>query len=170
MSSRCLGFAYKTTVRLEPLRGIDIPVFLCPALLKPGYNFRKKPLRIQEAPFKSSPRLQTRLLHSKSPPTCYEARSDPVGNFMQLPQQCTGCGALSQTLDSQEPGFYSLGRRSVKAFLTGASEPTIAKNSSEYELIEASLQKADVNIVKSLHLDVPVTGEIFPVDFNYMSD
>lgn len=43
-----------------------------------------------------------------------------------LPISCPGCGALTQWIDPNEPGFYTTGRRSVKSFLHDVAPPPAA--------------------------------------------
>ncbi|KAK2757674.1 hypothetical protein FQN54_004643 [Arachnomyces sp. PD_36] len=49
-----------------------------------------------------------------------------------LPVSCPGCGALTQWVDTNEPGFYSTSRRSVKSFLQRAA-PWPASEASNVE-------------------------------------
>jgi hypothetical protein len=56
-----------------------------------------------------------------------------------LPQQCAGCGALSQTVDKEAPGFYTPTRKSIRQYLGGSSSP---KKSEEDEIVKAALENA----------------------------
>ncbi|TAQ89120.1 hypothetical protein B7494_g2516 [Chlorociboria aeruginascens] len=69
---------------------------------------------------------------------------------MKLPTQCSGCGALSQAVDKEQPGFYSLTRRSVKDYL--GAVPNV-KTSAVDEIIKNTVENMDAELLKSLGLN-----------------
>jgi hypothetical protein len=161
MSNIRLGLARNVTSRIEHLRAVEIPTFLCPALLKPRYYF---PRHSSLSKWKSSDpavRLRKRSLHSIA--RTKEANHGSIQKVLQLPQQCAGCGALSQTFNSQEPGFYSLSRRSVKAYLTGEYEAGVGTRSSDSPVVEEALRKVDSEVLRTLKLDMPHPGEDYTI-------
>jgi hypothetical protein len=160
MSSKYLGLVRNFTARVEPLVIIDIPTFLCPVLLKHGYSSRKQTARLKEVSSKSTPWLQARLFQSDAVASKCEAHPAPINTALQLPQQCPGCGAFSQTFYSQEPGFYSASRRSVKTYLTRRLDPHAARKAVENQLVDASLQQAEGDLLKHFRLDIPQPGKI----------
>ncbi|KAK0107319.1 hypothetical protein ONS95_004013 [Cadophora gregata] len=114
----------------------EIPTFLCPAILRTT----SIPLRCTYRQSQStSPASQRRSVSSiptiqaQGPP---KARKSPLE---ELPQQCAGCGALSQTVDSEGPGYYTLTRKSVKTFVEGLSTQEL---SAEDEVVKAALERA----------------------------
>lgn len=50
-----------------------------------------------------------------------------------LPISCPGCGAFTQWVDSDQPGFYSTGRNHVKKFLRDVAPPSTQSNGVESE-------------------------------------
>jgi hypothetical protein len=56
-----------------------------------------------------------------------------------LPQQCPGCGALSQTVDQDQPGFYTRSRKTVRNYL---QKKSFSKDSEEDDIVRAALQNA----------------------------
>jgi hypothetical protein len=92
--------------------------FLCPALLIRSSTTAtcKKAPRVKQAPRQLLPK---RHLHTsteeKSTPASPQISSTPIARA--LPTTCPGCGALSQTIESNEAGYYSTNRGAVKAFL-----------------------------------------------------
>ncbi len=67
----------------------------------------------------------------------------------QLPAQCAGCGALSQTSDPGEPGFYTTTRKSLQTCLHGGPRSSTEKG----EQLEAEALKAASGIVDNSILD-----------------
>lgn len=113
----------------------DLPTFLCPGLLQVAH------LRASQCCSKTSQRSfrnsQQRFISSTV------SRADqkkPIQYAERLPTQCAGCGALSQTVLKDEPGFYTLTRRSVKDYMTSAG----SKMAEEDSIIQASLKNAAV--------------------------
>lgn len=99
---------------------------------------------------------QRRLLQSSTRTEPRQDCHDSAYRVIQLPHQCSGCGALAQTSDDEELGFYSLGRRSVKAFLYANTRQNRIK-SDEVQNIE-SLQKSKGEILGStrIHSSIPL--------------
>lgn len=133
---------------------LDIPTFLCPALL--NYNPRDYP-RLPHFPQQRSSlfKAQRRCLHlAQSKPSSLESPSQRA-----LPIQCTGCGAYAQTNNEEEPGFYSLNRNAVKAFLQGEgiAEDIQLRRQQEEDILLQALQNADRELAASLNLDVSPT-------------
>jgi hypothetical protein len=58
----------------------------------------------------------------------------------RLPQQCPGCGALSQTADKDSPGFYTPTRKSIRKYLEEGSHSS--RKSAEDEIVKAALENA----------------------------
>lgn len=84
----------------------------------------------------------------QTPPICRRQRLPPTRRFYTsldgsqesriqqlatkfLPVSCPGCGALTQWIESNEPGFYDTGRRTVKDFLRDVAPPAAQENAVE---------------------------------------
>jgi hypothetical protein len=67
----------------------------------------------------------------------------------RLPQQCAGCGALSQTVAKEAPGFYTPTRKSIRQYLEGTSSST---KSTEDIIVKAALENA-ASIETGIQLD-----------------
>ena len=57
-----------------------------------------------------TPNDQARQVH-------VESAAAPRSLLIDLPLSCPGCGAFTQIIDSTQPGFYSINRKSVKALI-----------------------------------------------------
>ena len=122
----------------------DIPTFLCPAILRTT----SIPLRLHKQSQSTSPASQRRNLSSTTSTSLRDSQSIRKPTFQRLPQQCAGCGALSQTIDSEGPGFYTLTRKSVRTFVEGLSTAGL---SAEDAVVKAALERAGPEAV-SLNL------------------
>ena len=116
---------------------VDLPAFLCPGLVR---ICRSQPLSFQRRKLHSSP--EQTISHSSSLFLSSSGTIRPpriLASNGRLPPQCAGCGALSQTVDADEPGFFNLKRRSVKEYLAGKPDEG---QSSEDAILEKALKKA----------------------------
>lgn len=119
--------------RQFPIPTADLPAFLCPGILQIAH--------LQTS--KCAPKL--RVFHSQPPrfidsPALDVSKVEPSVDLAHkhLPFQCAGCGALSQTVIQDEPGFYTPTRRSVKDYL-GTTAP---RESAEDAIVRAALENA----------------------------
>jgi len=62
---------------------------------------------------------------------------------------CPGCGALAQTVEQGEPGYYSLKRKTVSSFV----KQDITGNSNEESVAATAIARADPTLLESLGLD-----------------
>ncbi len=153
-STASMGWVQSTTaIRVDMLRVLELPLFLCPALARPA--LRKRPFQLPYLLPSYRSQQSARLSHSVSHQLPKESRRGWVRDSIRLPQQCAGCGAFSQTSDSGEPGFYSLSRKTVREFLAPASALGNAKRLPEREIIEASLRNLGDDALKSLCFNGP---------------
>lgn len=146
------------SMRIETRGIIEIPSFLCPALLRPTSTHRIRPLYsygTSRSVFKPS---QRRLLHSEECTKPYKDNHSPLSGITRLPQQCGGCGALSQITEAGEPGFYSLSRRSVKEYLGNAAGEKATRKLSEDKVFEASIQNLESGVLKEFQFDSPASS------------
>ncbi len=125
----------RRAVRRLCLPVAEIPAFLCPGILRtaylPGRCLDRSRLRFLPASQRNL--TSVALIDSKPAAT----RQKPY--LKKLPQQCAGCGALSQTVDSEGPGFYTLSRKSVKSFVEESSGPA---SRTEDQIVKAALETA----------------------------
>lgn len=115
-----------------------LPLYLCPAAAKPPTFQRLNRVTATGVQARRLlPLRQARRLHAPS-----QATQD--GDLIQstparaLPVQCAGCGALSQTAVPDEPGYFNLDRRAVKAYLGLLKEEK--RHNSEDEILQSALQ------------------------------
>lgn len=128
--------------RVELFAGVDLPHFLCPALLSSTRSLTR---------FKASSRaLQT--LSQRSQIRCLSIlpRASAVKDYSrfenrvpELPQRCAGCGSFSQTSDATAPGFYTLTRRSVEAYLQGEANGLAKGQSVDAHALESAVGQVD---------------------------
>jgi hypothetical protein len=127
--------ACRTRCRV-PVPVADLPVFLCPGLIAaPRAPHQRRQLH-------STPGRAVLAISTTSQLPKRIESSSQGASITKLPLQCPGCGALSQTIDKDAPGYYNLKRRSVSAYLKG--EPT-SRESEEDSIIEKSLRAAAEN-------------------------
>lgn len=145
-----------TAGRLNVTGSIELPAFLCPGLFREVSRSLHQRLPLTSSNTrKNVNRSQQRLLHLKSSKPGGYAIPDSFSSKTSLPQQCGGCGALSQTVDRQDPGFYSITRRSVKNYLNGGycDELKDSQKQLENQIFQASLQSLDGQLLQSLSID-----------------
>lgn len=121
-----------------------VPAFLCPALSRPLVH---RPSPTQRRCFSSFYRRRNQAT-SPSPTEDPQAIQGSTHKESLLPLACSGCGALSQTVDSSQAGFYNLSRSAVKAFLKQGAKETSDENIAFSE----ALQNANTSILQQLGL------------------
>lgn len=116
----------------------DIPTFLCPGLV-----------RIPHLPLSTNypiqPRHAQRRFLQTYDHTVLPDPEAPEGQFRSrahahLPQQCPGCGALSQTSVPDQAGYYNIRRRTVREFVGGAVNKE--EGDREDSIVRAALANA----------------------------
>ncbi|KAI0392725.1 hypothetical protein F5Y17DRAFT_435253 [Xylariaceae sp. FL0594] len=145
---------------------LELPVFLCPSVR----NLPRRPLharavsRLQDAKW----RTPSRSLHLQANPSTTTA---PVSELdgqqptptRKLPKQCTGCGALSQTTEPNQPGYFDLDRKAVKKWL-GIEEPSGRRRQERQEdkLYEDVLRQLDRSELEKKGVDVEALALSIP--------
>jgi len=124
----------------------SIPVFLCPLL-------RKVPPIPLLAPNRNVRRSKTQKrgyqLESAKPLT----QDLPIpSNLLALPRSCPGCGAFTQTVNSEGAGFYSPTRRSVKSFVAQHARGQLR----DEDIFKQVVNHADQDILQKLGLSEPL--------------
>lgn len=135
---------------------IELPVFLCPGILKIAIQRQPRCYSKQTRPFsRSSNNWQTTTLLSDD---LSNPKGVPTIVRRSLPLQCSGCGAFSQAVDKDGAGFYALTRKTVRSYLYSGSS---LKPSAEDEIIKVALEKAGL-AAAGLNIESPVAqGMIF---------
>lgn len=70
-----------------------------------------------------------------------------------LPWTCPGCGAYSRADSINEPGYYSLARSSVAAYVHGESEKTRSSEDAELRILHQALGGADQELLLKLGIE-----------------
>ncbi|KAK6083591.1 DUF974 domain-containing protein [Seiridium cupressi] len=155
-SKRWLSTALRTTERSTSL---ELPVFLCPTLA--GHHSRPDLFR-GKAPAGRLPwKAPSRTLHAQTgaptTPVSSEDHSQGFKPIRKLPAQCTGCGALSQTSHSNQPGYYDLGRKIVRRYI-GLEEPQLRirpeAERRENEVFQRTIRSLYPQELENLGVDV----------------
>lgn len=118
--------------------GSTLPLYLCPAAARCPTLYRSGHATTTGNPgHRLLPLRQARKLHLTSRPKQDDDSIQPTPS-RTLPVQCAGCGALSQTAVPDEPGYFNLDRRAVKAYLGLLKEEQ--RQSSEDEILQDALR------------------------------
>ena len=73
--------------------------------------------------------------------------------LLDLPRSCPGCGAFTQAVSPDQPGFYSTNRKSVKAFIARHEQNSKHVKSEESEAFDRIVGSADSTLLSQLGLD-----------------
>ena len=116
--------------------------FLCPALLRGSASTRDLKTRNRTGPGR-----RVNCLHTESIPVA----APPQIPLLRLPQSCPGCGAYTQATSPDAPGFYNVGRKTVKTYLS-QSRPHIRldQDLDESAIIQQVLQNAEESLKAQL--------------------
>jgi hypothetical protein len=126
----------RRAVRQVGMPVVDLPVFLCPQILRVPAFQSQGPRRPRQHRFQSSQRRHITSITS----TSVAASPKVLAPLLEkLPQQCPGCGALSQTADHNAPGFFTPTRKSIRKYLEGGSS---SRKSAEDEIVKVALENA----------------------------
>lgn len=115
----------------------DLPVFLCPGILRFSNLQPKQRHQGTRRPLIHS---QQRHLASTAPNPPKSLPKDHVSLLERLPQQCAGCGALSQTVDQDAAGFFTPTRKSIREYL--GIRPSSKNRSAENKIVQEALENA----------------------------
>lgn len=138
---RGIRIASRAVRQVEHHSSVDLPAFLCPALLGTQQH---RGLSQQRRKLHTTPETSSSIrdpISLESLPIKRTAKSvKEAAAVAKLPPQCPGCGAITQTIEKDEPGFYNLKRQTIRHFL----EDTSVGGASEKEnaVIEESLKLA----------------------------
>ncbi|TVY49596.1 Genetic interactor of prohibitins 3, mitochondrial [Lachnellula occidentalis] len=124
---------FQRLTRQSHIPSADLPAFLCPGILRIAQLQSSRCPPKQRQFHSQPPRLIESTVHDFP-----DIQSDLLVGQQNLPSQCAGCGALSQTILKDEAGFYTLTRRSVKDY-TAAAAP---QESVEDTIVKAALENA----------------------------
>ncbi|KAI1266313.1 hypothetical protein F5Y18DRAFT_383065 [Xylariaceae sp. FL1019] len=141
-TSRWLNSALLLTERPSKL---ELPVFLCPSV---SVRTSIPPSRRSRA-VATSPPTSRRCLHMQADASTTVAPVAPAVDLKpvpptptrNLPQQCTGCGALSQTSHSNQPGYYDLSRKAVRKYM--GVDTVSHQSKDEDDLLTDALKNLD---------------------------
>lgn len=106
-SAYLMACGVRTSNPLKAPRNL-IPLFLCPLLAScSGGSHRLGKWRL---------RRRRHQLHVDAAAAASHGFPTP-SQLPHLPRSCPGCGALTQLVSPEQPGFYGTNRKSVKAFI-----------------------------------------------------
>ncbi|KAI1426358.1 hypothetical protein F5Y12DRAFT_293569 [Xylaria sp. FL1777] len=152
----------------EKPANLEIPIYLCPSV-RTASCYLPKPSaqvlsRLQCAPWTTSRRCLHQGARFSTPFSLSSgSRAGPSEPIETLPEQCRGCGALSQTSHPGQPGYFDLSRSTVKKYL-GTDGPSHRARREEDRIYERVLNKHAEELeemgidVEQLLLSLPRTG------------
>ena len=120
-----------------------IPLFLCPLLASctggnPGSAQRP-------------PRPRRHQLHVDVAAAASHGFPNP-SQVLHLPRSCPGCGALTQIVNTGQPGYYGTNRKSVKAFIGRNGQNPGNGYDGESKVFERVLGVADADLLSQMGL------------------
>ncbi|OLN91946.1 Genetic interactor of prohibitins 3, mitochondrial [Colletotrichum chlorophyti] len=136
----------------------EVPVYLCPTLssASPRHTFAPTavlPYRQRRCVHVDHEKLNFEAPPPPSPPTP-ETSAQPSISTKNLPLQCSGCGAMSQTTDAELPGYYNVNRKDVREFLQSEEDKEAQKDLREEDkIVEQALQNIGEEKLAELGLD-----------------
>ena len=75
-----------------------------------------------------------------------------LSQVLHLPRSCPGCGALTQTVSTGQPGYYGTNRKSVKAFIGRDGQNPGNVYDGESKVFERALGVADADLLSQMGL------------------
>lgn len=126
--------------------------FLCPALAGPTLS---KSTARQSKCFSSFYRLFSQA--AVTPVQNQQVSATPARNGINedlLPLCCPGCGALSQTVNAEQAGYYDLERSAVRKYLKHGIRETQSENATFSEAI----YNANSGVLRQLGLERATSG------------
>ncbi|GKT57060.1 DUF974 domain containing protein [Colletotrichum tofieldiae] len=135
----------------------EVPVYLCPSLSAASarHSFAPAAQAHRKLPYR-----QRRCVHVEASTTPEEPPPPPTTEPTQqlptkkLPLQCSGCGALTQTTDAGQAGYYDLSRKAVREFLAPANDKNAEKELREEDkVVDEALQNLGEEQLAQLGLD-----------------
>ena len=121
---------------------IDLPAFLCPGLITYPRNRLTYTISLHQRKLHT---IRNETSFSPPKPAENSTRTTATGSpslLSRLPPQCSGCGALTQTIDKDEPGYFDVNRKSIKQFLAGTSHDYASQSD---KVVEQAIQRAAEN-------------------------
>ena len=98
------------------------------------------------------PSIQKRRQHVETAAATTHDLPTPQ-QLLDLPRSCPGCGAFTQAVSPDQPGFYSTNRKSVKAFIARHEQNLKPGKSEEFEAFDRIVGSADTTLLSQLGLD-----------------
>jgi len=156
----------------RPQQRLDLPLFLCPlagrmqfpvsSATQPVTAFRQASslTHVHSGGF-SRINTSCRYMHIQATQETTvtgpsEAAATPYPDLhASLPKQCTGCGALSQTVLPNQPGYFSLDRKAVRKHAgLETLKPVEPSTSAEDAIVESVIKKADKSELERQGVDL----------------
>ena len=101
---------------------------------------------------RQAPSFQKRRQHVET--TAATTHDLPTSQqLLDLPRSCPGCGAFTQAVSPDQPGYYSTNRKSVKAFIARHERNSKHGKSEESEAFDRIVRSADTALLSRLGLD-----------------
>ena len=120
-----------------------IPLFLCPLLATCTRGYPGSAQR--------PPRPRRHQLHVDVAAAALHSFPNP-SQVLHLPRSCPGCGALTQTVCTEQPGYYGTNRKSVKAFIDRSGQNPGNEYHGELKVFERVLRVADADLLSQMGL------------------
>lgn len=132
----------------------EVPGYLCPALGSFAQRGHDLVSRTRKLPYGQ----QQRCLHLDSTTASALEEAPPLDQSLtkNLPLQCHGCGAFSQTSEPDQAGYYDVSRKAVRRFLGQEQEQernSVKEERGEDYVVDQALQNLDESKKAEIGLD-----------------
>ena len=127
-----------------------VPLFLCPSLASCA-NISHDLGRLLSRPHRHH-------FHVDGNATPSHGFATPL-QLLSLPRSCPGCGAFTQIVSPEQPGFYGTNRKSVKAFIGRNGQRPSKGYDGESQIFEHVLETADTSLLSQMGLQGGGGGE-----------
>lgn len=131
--TKALRTARGTSILGRLRRSFCSTQLLAPASCLPPHKSLGLSLHPRPSPARSAPSLY-RTIHTEDATSPRQKNTAAVLSEAALPLSCPGCGALTQWIDPQEAGFYSIWRKPVKAYISSRAQAPVKVPDQAYNL------------------------------------
>ncbi|KAM0516711.1 hypothetical protein ACHAPE_005345 [Trichoderma viride] len=150
------GRLLRQTLRVgEAVPSAGLPLYLCPAVA--GLSSRLSRISLGATAKVSSQRrtnhTETIASNNESAPPPSKLSDSPLKPVRRLPLTCSGCGAFTQTEDTEQLGYLDVSKRRVREWTNPPTRHQDLLEGDEDKIVNETLESFDQSRLKELGLD-----------------